>query len=75
VCVVDALLPRAADAAAACSVLRRALSGASGDVRLSTWLDLPGAGATPIVATEFLAEAWHTDLPAPAFQPGDTDVY
>jgi hypothetical protein len=44
-------------------------------VRLSTWLDLPGAGATPIVATEFLAEAWHTDLPAPAFQPGDTDVY
>jgi hypothetical protein len=28
VCVVDALLPRAADAAAACSVLRRALSGA-----------------------------------------------
>jgi len=75
-CVVDALLPRPADAPAACSALRTALAREpAGPTVLSTWLDLPGAVDTPIVGTEFLAEAWHTNLPAPVFQPGDTDVY
>lgn len=75
-CVVDALLPRRSDAPAACSALRAALARESaGPAVLSTWLDMPGAADTPIVGTEFLAEDWHTDLPAPVFQPGDTDVY
>ncbi|GAA4413099.1 GNAT family N-acetyltransferase [Quisquiliibacterium transsilvanicum] len=76
-CVVDALLPRASDAPAACSALRIELTRetAGGGAVLSTWLDVPGAADTPIVGTEFLAERWHTDLPAPKFQPGDTDVY
>ena len=75
-CVVDALLPRPSDAPAACSALRAALAREpAGPAVLSAWLELPGAVDTPIVGTEFLAEAWHPDLPAPVFQPGDTDVY
>jgi len=75
-CVVDALLPRPSDAATACSALRAALAPESAaGAMLSTWLDLPESVDTPIVGTEFLAEDWHTDLPAPVFQPGDTDVY
>lgn len=75
-CVVDALLAHVAESPAACAALRRALveAGDSEPV-VRTWLPLPDATATGIVATEFLAGGWHTDLPPPEFQPGDTDVY
>ena len=48
--------------------------GAHPDYRTEWWY-VTGAVDTPIVGTEFLAEAWHSELPAPVFQPGDTDVY
>jgi len=79
--VVDAMLPDPSEASAACMALRSRLADqAAATVPLHTWLPLtpkPGVRveATPIVATEFLAEAWRTDLPPPAFQPGDTDVF
>ena len=74
--IVDALLPDVRSAAGACAALRAALARESSDPpSLAAWLDLRGSEATPIVATEFLVRHWHTELPSPAFQPGDTDVY
>jgi hypothetical protein len=95
--LVDALLPMAADGAAACAALCAALASdatvagvaaggvsaaggaagpaAAGPPLLRTWLALPKPEPSPIVPTEFIAERWHDDWPAPAFQPGDTDVF
>lgn len=75
-CVVDALLPNPADAPAAVAALCRAMSEQAGTApTVRTWLPLPQPVATPIVAMEFRVQGWHADWPAPAFQPGDTDVY
>jgi hypothetical protein len=48
---------------------------AAGPPLLRTWLALPQPVPSPIVPTEFIADRWHDDWPAPAFQPGDTDVF
>jgi hypothetical protein len=83
-CLVDALLPDAARAGApACAALWRALHDPTGKGQgkadrmdpLATWLPLPGATPTQIVAIEIRVDGWHPEMPAPLFQPGDTDVY
>lgn len=78
--VVDALLPETgpAPARSACLALRRALSGSATSLPvIKTWLAPRGCKreATPIVAGEYRVDRWHADLPTPAFQPGDTDVF
>jgi len=74
-CVVDALLPRRIQAADACAALWRALRDERAPTpKLETWLPLSGARPTGIVAG-YVTGTWRDDLPAPAFQPGDTDVF
>lgn len=78
ICIVDALLPSPAQADAACEALWRALaSGADAQPVLTHWLPSTRhpVQPTPIVATEFKVEDWHSDGAQPHFQPGDTDVF
>lgn len=75
-CVVDALLSHPAEAPAAVAALSRAMATQTGGgPTIRTWMPLRRQVATPIVAMEFRVQDWHADWPAPAFQPGDTDVY
>ncbi len=78
VCVVDALLPAAADPARLLSTLAAALNKTLPVLPpLYSWLFQNDADPAlePVVGGEFKLRQWHSGDPNPVFQPGDTDVF
>lgn len=74
--VVDALLRHPSDARGACAALWIALARQGGEApTIETWIAPPASTSIPIVPMEFQLRAGGLGLPAPDFQPGDTDVY
>lgn len=78
ICIVDALLPEAADPARLVATLAVALAKSAPVVPpIYAWF-LPSRDAdspASVIGGEFRVNQWHTSDPSPRFQPGDTDVF
>jgi hypothetical protein len=78
VCVIDALLPDHAHAPTLTAALDAALTRVQGRaLPIFAWnLQTPQSTLVePVVGGEVKVAQWHTQLPHPAFHPGDTDVF
>jgi hypothetical protein len=78
ICIVDALLPAAADPRHQVAMLASALAKSMPVLPpIYSWLfqTAHSTSAHPVIGGEFKLEHWHNDTPRPSFQPGDTDVF
>ncbi len=77
ICVVDSLIPEAADPTRLVAALATAIASSSSAVPpIHAWF-LPSdpSQGVPIMGSQVLVDRWHTEELMPRFQPGDTDVY
>jgi hypothetical protein len=78
ICIIDALLPTAADPARLLATLAAALAKSMPVLPpIYSWLFQNNADQAlePVVGGEFKLKQWHNNEPNPVFQPGDTDVF